>query len=260
MLVKFWDPRSGKDISTLHSHKAVVNACNWNPNGHLVATAGGDGLIRLFDIRTFRELEPMKGHTKEVNCGCLMGVELTTGLEWHPIHPSILASGDAAGAIIYWSLLAPNHAEPVTVLEAAHEDAVFTLSFHPLGHILCSGSKDFTARFWCRARPMGGQEVDRWHIGEEKAMGAKMEEEREKTVRAKVDDVVPGLPGLSQPYSTPAVPMGLPGLGGPPPPTRSWGDPMTAGRGPLPSQDEMLRKGHGQGYGQRYPSQGYGRR
>lgn len=24
--------------------------------------------MRLFDIRTFRELEPMKGNTKEVNC------------------------------------------------------------------------------------------------------------------------------------------------------------------------------------------------
>jgi polyadenylation factor subunit 2 len=53
-----------------HSHKAVVNTCKWNPQGHLVATAGGDGLIRMFDIRTFRELDPMKGHGngKEINC------------------------------------------------------------------------------------------------------------------------------------------------------------------------------------------------
>jgi polyadenylation factor subunit 2 len=27
-----------------------------------VATAGGEGVIRLFDIRTFKELEPLKGH------------------------------------------------------------------------------------------------------------------------------------------------------------------------------------------------------
>jgi polyadenylation factor subunit 2 len=36
----------------------------------MVATAGGDGLVRLFDIRTFKELEPLKGHDKEVTCEC----------------------------------------------------------------------------------------------------------------------------------------------------------------------------------------------
>jgi len=50
------------------THKAVINALEWSRNGHLVATAGGDGLVRLFDIRTFKELEPLKGHPKEVTC------------------------------------------------------------------------------------------------------------------------------------------------------------------------------------------------
>lgn len=51
-----------------HSHKATINACKWSPDGHLVATAGGNGQVQLFDIRTFRELDSMKGHTNEVNC------------------------------------------------------------------------------------------------------------------------------------------------------------------------------------------------
>ncbi|ORY23440.1 WD40-repeat-containing domain protein [Naematelia encephala] len=246
MLVKFWDPRTGKDLSTLHSHKAVVNTCKWSPSGHLVTTAGGDGVIRLFDIRTFRELEPMKGHSKEINC-----------LTWHPVHHNILCSGDASGAIIYWSLLSPDPSQPVTVLREAHEDAVFSLAFHPLGHILCSGSKDFTARFWCRARPMGGHELDRWHLGEEGAMGAKMEamlDEEKMAERARVrqsgkeadQQHLPGLPGLSNlssigtsgresPFrqnqnqnSTPVPGLGgLPGFGGGggqgAPPVRQWG-------------------------------------
>ncbi|OCF34736.1 polyadenylation factor subunit 2 [Kwoniella heveanensis BCC8398] len=166
MLVKFWDPRTGKDLSTLHSHKSTINTCNWSPDGHLVATAGGDGVVRLFDIRTFRELEAMKGHSKEINC-----------LEWHPIHHSLFVSGDAGGTINHYSLTSPTPSEPITSLASAHEDAVFSLSFHPLGHVLCSGSKDFTARFWQRARPVGGHENDRWHLGEERAMGLKMEME-----------------------------------------------------------------------------------
>ncbi|ADV20919.1 Integral subunit of the pre-mRNA cleavage and polyadenylation factor (CPF) complex, putative; Pfs2p [Cryptococcus gattii WM276] len=164
MLVKFWDPRTGKDLSTLHSSKSTINTCRWSPDGHLVATAGQDSVIRLFDIRTFRELEVLKGHEKEVNC-----------IEWHPIHHSLLVSGDALGTINYFSLLSPTPSTPLTTLSAAHEDAVFSLSFHPLGHILCSGSKDFTARFWCRARPPGGQEFDKWHLSEEGAAQKELE-------------------------------------------------------------------------------------
>lgn len=129
-----------------------------------MATAGQDSVIRLFDIRTFRELEVLKGHEKEVNC-----------IEWHPIHHSLLVSGDALGTINYFSLLSPTPSTPITTLSAAHEDAVFSLSFHPLGHILCSGSKDFTARFWCRARPPGGQEFDKWHLTEEGAAQKELE-------------------------------------------------------------------------------------
>ncbi|WWD16609.1 hypothetical protein CI109_101037 [Kwoniella shandongensis] len=278
MLVKFWDPRTGKDLSTLHSHKSTINTCSWSPDGHLVATAGGDGVVRLFDIRTFRELEAMTGHTKEINC-----------LEWHPIHHNLFVSGDAAGTINYYSLLSPDPSKPLTSLEAAHEDAVFSLSFHPLGHLLCSGSKDFTARFWSRARPVGGHEHDRWHVGEEKALRLNMEAEMGGVDKTKRDlhrnedtngGMGGGLPGLSNLVAavngggggsgrnTPNVrgrtdgPSGgssLPGFGGysggsNPPPTRQWGEgdsaPSQGGegggfpraRGPLPSQNEMLRK------------------
>jgi len=51
-----------------HSHKQTINSAKWSPDGHLVATAGGNGQVQLFDIRTFRELDAMKGHTQEVNC------------------------------------------------------------------------------------------------------------------------------------------------------------------------------------------------
>ena len=154
------------------------------------------------------------------------------------------------------------------MLEAAHEDAVFTLSFHPLGHILCSGSKDFTARFWCRARPAGGHEMDRWHIGEERALGLRMEEEiGERTSKRIRTDDDGGLPGLSN-FTAPVngevhgskSSASLPGLGSLPgldvPSVRPWGasDGVSAfprSSGPLPSQNEMLRKTGTSGPGER---------
>lgn len=47
-------------------HKNSVLACQWNPNGHLVATGSRDQSVRVFDIRTFKELETFKGHKKDV--------------------------------------------------------------------------------------------------------------------------------------------------------------------------------------------------
>lgn len=38
-------------------------------------------------------------------------------------------------------------------METAHDSIVWTLAWHPLGHILCSGSNDHTIKFWTRNRP-----------------------------------------------------------------------------------------------------------
>lgn len=72
-------------------------------------------------------------------------------------------------------------ATPKDVLEYAHDSNVWSLAFHPLGHLLCSASNDHTTRFWSRGRP--GQSVlnDRFHLGREEALalGSKDEDERE---------------------------------------------------------------------------------
>lgn len=38
-------------------------------------------------------------------------------------------------------------------MDTAHEGMVLSLDWHPLGHILASGSNDHTAKFWTRNRP-----------------------------------------------------------------------------------------------------------
>lgn len=46
---------------------------------------------------------------------------------------------------------------------AAHESSVWTLAWHPVGHILCSGSNDHTTKFWCRNRP-GDTIKDKYNV------------------------------------------------------------------------------------------------
>ena len=49
-------------------------------------------------------------------------------------------------------------------MDNAHEGMVWSLAWHPLGHILCSGSNDHTSKFWTRSRP-GEQLKDRCSAG-----------------------------------------------------------------------------------------------
>lgn len=39
----------------------------WNRNGTWLLTASRDHLIKLYDIRTMKELEVLKGHKSDVN-------------------------------------------------------------------------------------------------------------------------------------------------------------------------------------------------
>lgn len=175
--VKFWDPRTGTCLSTLHQHKNTIQALSWSPNGNLVATASRDQTVRVFDIRAMREFRVLKGHKKEV-----------CSVAWHPFHP-VIVSGGSEGAILHWDLSnvdvssdsmaavggangsvpgsaplplsaptdfgvhSPIVSTPRATLSQAHDSNVWALTYHPLGHILVSGSNDHTTRFWSRERP-----------------------------------------------------------------------------------------------------------
>uniref|UniRef100_A0A914Y6C9 Pre-mRNA 3' end processing protein WDR33 n=1 Tax=Panagrolaimus superbus TaxID=310955 RepID=A0A914Y6C9_9BILA len=71
-------------------------------------------------------------------------------LAWHPIHETLFVSGGGDGSIGYWL------AEPFSELglyDGAHDQAIWALDWHPLGHILSTGSNDNNTKFWGRNRP-----------------------------------------------------------------------------------------------------------
>lgn len=187
---------------------------------------------------------------------------------------------------------------PKEVLEFAHDSNVWSLAYHPLGHILVSASNDHTTRFWSRNRP--GQKVlnDRFHLGRDGAREAGNQEEDEQE-----DDFVPGfqnnrppqgftgsVPNFSQRQpSSFAPPSGggdfipgfeVPGLNNGPPSHMmnngggNYGQGYGGGRReddggrgyggrqgrPLPSQQESLERFGGPGAGGRDFRRGGGRR
>mmetsp|Transcript_18706 Transcript_18706/g.30748 ORF Transcript_18706/g.30748 Transcript_18706/m.30748 type:complete len:418 (+) Transcript_18706:90-1343(+) len=139
--IKLWDSKTGKNLNTLHGHKNAIVKVLWNMNGNWLLTAARDHLVKIFDIRTMKEMRSFRGHQREV-----------TSLSCHPFHEEMFVSGSHDGTILFWLVREEN---PVAEIPNAHESAVWDLAWHPVGHILCSGSNDHTTKFWCRTRPIG---------------------------------------------------------------------------------------------------------
>ncbi|KAF1808787.1 WD40 repeat-like protein [Eremomyces bilateralis CBS 781.70] len=249
--VKLWDPRTGRCLTTLIAHKNQVSKTVFEPTrGELLATSGRDHVIRIFDLRMMRDVFLLRGHEKDV-----------TSLAWHPVHRNLLSSGGNDGALHHYLLDEPNLPDgtapttspydnpdpssspaqtlyPAHSMPYAHEFAVWTLAWHPLGHILTSGSNDRVTRFWTRPRP--GEKIylsDRYHIGQSaaEAQGTydrrdgrrQLREEEEQEAEDEADGLVdqkmpapqpvlPGLPGISISMGTGASPL-PPGMVGHPP-------------------------------------------
>ncbi|GAM87317.1 hypothetical protein ANO11243_053400 [Dothideomycetidae sp. 11243] len=230
--IKLWDPRTGRCLTTLHGHKNTVSKTLFEPtNGVLLASCARDSTARVFDIRMMRDVFLLRGHDKEIST-----------LVWHPFYASLLTTGAADGAMHHYLLdeqnLPPGTAPsmspydapegvdqpaqtiyPAHKVTAAHDFGIWSLDWHPLGHVLASGSNDRATRFWSRPKPGDNTYVnDRWHIGQaaaeaqgtyksSKADKAKDEEDDE------LDDEADGLVDQSMPSKSLPGLAGLPGIG-----------------------------------------------
>lgn len=251
--VKFWDPRTGRCLTTLHTHKNTVTTTRFSRvNNNLLATSSRDQTARVFDLRMMRDICILRGHEKPIS-----------SLTWHPIHSSLISTGSEDGSLYHYLLDEPNLPPgqvptvapydspdpantpaqviyPAHRIQFAHSATIWTLDWHPLGHILASGSKDNFTRFWSRARPGETSYMkDRFHIGEEaaEAQGTwsrgfgrrQMREEEEQELLDEAEDLgdqrkpVPSLPGIqSQPDGTGSQGL-LPGIGAAQPPATPSG-------------------------------------
>lgn len=253
--VKLWDPRTSRNLTTLHSHKNALTVTTFSRlRDCLLATAGRDNLARVFDLRMMRDVCVLRGHEKGI-----------TALSWHPIHASLLSTGSDDGALHSYLLNEPNppvgisssdsispynapdpsraaaqSIYPAHRISHAHESSIWSLDWHPLGHILASGSNDHFTRFWSRARPgeVDNCFKDQFHLGEEGAeaqgtwdrkFGRKQQREQEEQ---EAEDEAEGLedqrmPAARSAFGIPGLP--LPGLNGSSAPA-----PLIPGMGTVP--------------------------
>ncbi|KIH63568.1 WD domain, G-beta repeat protein [Ancylostoma duodenale] len=227
--VKLWDPRTGDCLTTLQDHKSSVMAVDWNRNGNWLLTAGRDHLVKLYDIRCMKEMYSYKGHKKEVTGEGMithyhgiirhfLGNLQLPAIAWHPVHEGLFVSGGGDGSIAYW--LVENEKE-VAFLEHAHDQAVWAMKFHPMGHILATGipivvnlvkniiilfiyinlflgSNDNNTKFWARNRP-GDTQEDIFGLASftTNMVGALDKEREPKSAAVRLEDeyMAPVIPG-----------------------------------------------------------------
>ncbi|KAJ9665767.1 pre-mRNA cleavage and polyadenylation factor (CPF) complex subunit [Coniosporium apollinis] len=231
--VKLWDPRTGRCLTTLYGHKNQIAKTLFEPTqGHLLATCARDHTPRIFDLRMMRDMLLLRGHEKDV-----------TTLTWHPIHRNLLTTAGSDGSIMHYLLDEPNPPPgtsetlspydssdltnapsqsiyPAHRIPYAHELQIYALDWHPVGHILASGSNDRITRFWTRARPGESAYVnDRFHIGQAaaEAQGTYDRREGRRQMREEeemeAEDEAKGLVDQSMPSRTQATALpGLPGI------------------------------------------------
>jgi polyadenylation factor subunit 2 len=230
--VKLWDPRNGRCLTTLHGHKnPIAKTIFETVHGDLLATCARDHTARIFDLRMMRDVLLLKGTDNDI-----------VTMAWHPMHKNLLSTGGQNGNITHYLLdeqnppagvaptLSPYDDDdpknapaqtiyPAHAIPSAHDYTVWTLDWHPLGHILASGSNDRVTRFWARPRP-GDTAVfkDRYHIGQanaeangtfDRTAGRRQRAEEEEQ---EAEDEAEGLVDQKMPPRNPGLPLLPPGL------------------------------------------------
>jgi WD40 repeat protein len=101
-------------------------------DGLLVATAGEDQIIRLWNLNGQQHGKPMEGHSDEI-----MSVATSP-------NGDLVASASRDGTVRLWNLDGSAHGKPCR----GHKGAVYAVAFSPGGDVLASGGGDSTVRLW----------------------------------------------------------------------------------------------------------------
>ncbi len=126
----------------LKAHADIVYDLTFSPDGKLLATAGYDRLIKLWDVASGKELRILKDHSDTVY-----------GLAFAP-DGKLLASASADRAVKVWDVATGKRL--YTLGEST--DWVYAVAWHPNGQFVAAAGVDKSIRVW-KVTAAGGQLV-----------------------------------------------------------------------------------------------------
>jgi WD40 repeat protein len=132
---RLWQVESGATIAVVE-HEDWVRDLAVSPDGRLLATAGKDGVLALWDAESGKPIRRINAHEDGVDC-----------VTFSP-DGALIATGGRDHAIRLWEVERGTQAAVLT----AHQRPVLTLAFHPDGRLLASGAGDNQLRLWGAAQ------------------------------------------------------------------------------------------------------------
>jgi len=133
---KLWDLRNGKCVQTHLGHEQDINSVAFFPDGNAFGTGSDDSSMRLFDTRSYGEVNKFK--SPKVSCGI-------TSVAFSKSGRLIFGGYDDFNTYVYDVL---SDGLQATTLPTPHENRVSCLGINGTGDALCTGSWDTNLKIW----------------------------------------------------------------------------------------------------------------
>ncbi|KAF1960186.1 putative WD-repeat protein [Byssothecium circinans] len=131
-------PRVNNDwnavLQTVETHSNCVNSLSFSADGTVLASAGGDGMVKILDVKSGAVLQTLDEHQRS---------KAVCSVSFSP-NGTLLASSSADGTII----VRDAGSRATTRILKGHLDLVNSIAFSPDGMLLASASSDATVKLW----------------------------------------------------------------------------------------------------------------
>jgi WD40 repeat protein len=128
---KLWDAESGKQAWVIR-HPGLVSGVAFSPDGRRLATAGGDGVARIWDAVSGKELLALHGHSSRIHA-----------VAWYP-DGRALATASADQTARVWD---GADGKPLRVYRG-HAAPLLSVAVSPDGRTLATAGADNAVKLW----------------------------------------------------------------------------------------------------------------